>query len=64
MKVKAIDEVFVFNNDYFYYYPVNTIFEVVDTKFMPHDNKEWYKIKIGDLICDGFCNPKDFEVLK
>lgn len=64
MKVKAIDEIVFMYKGIVTLYQPGTEFEVVEKKIMPHDKKEWYKLKIHGCTEEGFSNPNDFEVLE
>jgi len=47
------------------WFEAGEIFEVVETKVMKHDNKEWFKIKSKWFTnpMEGFHNPDSFEIL-
>ncbi len=64
MKVKAKDIVFIMYKGNMIQYPTGTEFEVVKTKIMPHDKREWCMISYAGFPTDGYCNPDDFEVLQ
>ena len=64
MRVKAKGIVFIMYKGNITQYFAGTEFDVVKTKIMPHDKKEWYMISYKGFPTDGYCNPDDFEVIE
>jgi len=46
------------------WFEAGEIFEIVETKIMKHDNREWFKVKSKWFTkpMEGFHNPDNFEV--
>ena len=64
-KYKCVEETMaIFENGGFGVIPKDAIVELVSTRKMPHDNKEWLQLKYMFSNTQGFMNPKDFEELK
>lgn len=69
MKVKLLEDQLMLPSERVYetvWFKAGELFDVVETKVMKHDNKEWYKLKSHWLTkpLHGWHNPDDFEIIK